>query len=109
MLGQMSETKTPALPPALSPALRAKLGRLFTPEDVNQACDLLQTGCGNALPLVSSDEQIERIRSAVLKMSCGSLTRLIAAIAHAQADWRDTLVGVGFADDARQHLAWLEA
>jgi hypothetical protein len=47
----------------------------------------------------------ERIQAAIVIVASGQLGRLTDAIALAQTDWRDVLVGAGLADDDwRQRL-----
>ena len=50
---------------------------------------------------------IERIRSAVLKLSQGKLDRLPIMTQKAKADWRDVLLWAGFADDSTAHKRWV--
>ena len=52
------------------------------------ACDIFDTG------------------TAGLKLSGGDLSKLQAAIALAQVDWRDVLMGAGFGEDVSAHRAW---
>ena len=94
----------------LSTRIRVKLGRLFSPDEARAAEALLESQCGSGLPLVSAQglEGIERIRCGVLKISDGSLERLRAAVKLANTDWRDVLVGAGFADSVHAHESWLE-
>ncbi len=100
-----------ALSKPLSPALRAKVDQLFGLGDAPEAKSLLETDCTGDSPLIASqgDNGLERVRCAVLKLSNGSLGMLKSAIQAAQADWRDTLVAADFANDTRQHLAWLHS
>ncbi|HSQ19554.1 MAG TPA: hypothetical protein VLR92_04185 [Blastocatellia bacterium] len=51
--------------------------------------------------------ELERFQFAALKISGGNLTRLYEAVQLTQQDWRDLLVGAGFADDIQAHLKWL--
>jgi hypothetical protein len=50
--------------------------------------------------------ELERFRFAALKYSNGDLSRLERAVKLAQEDWRDLLVGAGFADDVEAHKRW---
>jgi hypothetical protein len=90
---------------------RAKLERLFAREQRAEAVALLEAKCGNELPLIAAQgiEGIERIRCAVLKISDGSMEKLLDAVQLANIDWRDVLVAAGFANSTRAHLSWLEA
>ena len=85
----------------LSPATRDRLEILFG--DDPTARSLLEAECCDNLLLTT---EYERIRIAALKGSGGTLDGLRACIALAKQDWRDLLVGAGFADDIHAHLAW---
>src|ERR1700733_331467 len=93
----------------LSPELAAKVRKIFSPEEAPTVMKLLETDCGSGLPRIDSQglNGIERVRSAVLKLSGGSIEKLKDAIQTANRDWRDALVFAGFGDDVRQHLTWL--
>jgi hypothetical protein len=77
------------------------IAKLFPVADKQQVNELLVTLCGNHLPLADTlgVDGIERVRFAVLKISQGSLDKLMAAVELANQDWRDILVGAGFGDD----------
>ena len=48
--------------------------------------------------------QLDDLRLAALKVSDGNLQKLERAVQLARIDWRDLLVGAGFAADVRAHL-----
>ncbi len=54
----------------------------------------------------ASQEAIERVRFAVLKLSHGSIEELPRHIAIACTDWRDSLVAAGFGHQIRAHRTW---
>ena len=82
---------------------------LFAEEDREAAEKLLREKCGSNLPgnMPSSQEGIERIRFAVLKLSDGDLRLLASAIDEANMDWRDVLVFADFAESTTAHLDWM--
>jgi hypothetical protein len=96
--------------PVLTPLLRAKLARLFAPEQLAEATALLETECGISLPFgdTMGEQALERIRCAVLKLSEGSLGKMRKAVRIANVDWRDVLVAAGFGHRVLAHLEWLE-
>jgi len=89
---------------ALSTELIAKVHQLF-PQDPELVLGALQSECRSEL----GNELGERVRCAVLKLSQGSLERLSSALDLARRDWRDVLVGAGFAEDLDIHKSWLRA
>lgn len=91
----------------LSLATRERLELLFG-DQAAAAQTVLEAECGDNLPFCedATPESLERIRFAVLKMSGGSLSGLLGAVALAKTDWRDVLVAAGFATDLSAHLAW---
>ena len=50
--------------------------------------------------------EAERVWFAALKSSGGDLARLTKAIEVANGDYRDPLLGTGFASDPKGHLKW---
>ncbi|NEZ57516.1 hypothetical protein [Adonisia turfae] len=81
-----------------------RLALLFVPSELEAATALLLQDCGDNI--TEHVKLLERVRFAVLKASGGTLDGLVDAIALAQTDWRDALVGAGFADDPEQHTLW---
>ena len=51
-------------------------------------------------------ELAERVRFAVLKLSCGHLDALRHYLDEARIDWRDTLMAAGFGHDTSAHKRW---
>jgi hypothetical protein len=94
--------------PELSPETLRLVGILFSLEDRERAKALLYEQCGNNLPDLEKADmyELERFRFAALKYSNGNLSRLERAVKLAQEDWRDLLVGAGFADDVEAHKRW---
>ena len=58
------------------------------------------------LSIPANPASLERIRFAVLKVSCVDLNRLQKAIDLAKIDWRDVLVAADFASDLTAHTSW---
>ena len=50
----------------------------------------------------------ERVQAAVLKLSGGSIDKLVKATDLAKADWRDVLMAAGFGEDPKAHEEWLK-
>ena len=94
----------------LTHRLKAKIERLFSRELPLEVSALLEEHCGSAVPLIDAQgaDGIERIRSAALKVSDGSLVKLRLAVQLANIDWRDVLVAAGFAHSLEAHVSWLE-
>ena len=91
----------------LRPRTAKRLVIMFAGSELADARRFLEEDCSD-LPgwWAPTPEGLERIRFAVLRLSQGSLPRLIEAIALAQTDWRDALVAAGFADDTKAHETW---
>lgn len=94
----------------LSEKTRRRLEALFARSDRPLAEALLVKECADNLPCVehATPSSLERVRFAALKMSNGDLGKLAGAVALAKVDWRDLLMGAGFAD-LRAHEAWRPA
>jgi hypothetical protein len=94
----------------LTESVCQKIDALFAPENRETARNLIMEKCGANLPLSShmgpDASGFDRIRFAVLKLSCGDLARLEREIAGANCDWRDTLMAAGFGEDVEAHLKW---
>ena len=90
----------------LTDGTRERIAAIFAAEDRVEAERIVDTECGDSIPLVVSPEALERIRFAAIRVSAGELGRLRAATRQAQVDWRDLLVAAGFAHDPKAHLGW---
>jgi hypothetical protein len=93
----------------LSEATWEKVRQLFPAEQQQKIADLITTECGNNLPFCEDldEEQLDRIRFAVLKLSNGNLPELRRAVDLAKVDWRDVLMAAGFSHSATAHTEWL--
>jgi len=85
-----------------------KIRALFPLEQQSNVANILAVECGNNLPFFENadEDQLERIRFAVLKLSDGDVSELKRAIHIAKIDWRDVLVAAGFADSVTAHKEW---
>ena len=91
----------------LTDATVERIARSFPPQDHDLVSILLIEECGDNLTTHPDFvELIERIRFAVLKLSCGDLNALGRAIDLAKLDWRDALVAADFANDLNAHKSW---
>ncbi|HZZ89574.1 MAG TPA: hypothetical protein VFE13_14685 [Caulobacteraceae bacterium] len=88
----------------MSPDLHRRINELF-PRDAAAVVARLEAECGSGLPMIAKQGEngIERVRSAVLKLSDGKLEKLDHALHRANRDWRDVLVWSGFGNDAFAH------
>lgn len=95
----------------IAPQVLSVLVKVFPQRaEQQEVIQLLQTECGNNLPLCENETEttplLRRIRYAALKVSEGDITKLRRAIQVAKSDWRDLLVGAGFANDLNASDAW---
>lgn len=92
----------------LTDLVRSHIETIFPPDIRDEVAVLLMEKCGANLPLMSggAPENFDRVRCAVLKLSCGNFVRLVAAVADANTDWRDTLMAAGFGHDVTAHESW---
>lgn len=95
--------------PPLTQPTEERIAWLFVPADQNMVRTILRDECGNNLPLypTSSEQEVERIRFAVLKLSAGSVDKLQEAVRLAKTDWRDVLLYAGFANHPTAHTSWM--
>lgn len=95
--------------PPLSQPTEERIALLFVPADQEMVRAILRDECGNNLPLYpnSNEQELERIRFAVLKLSAGSVDQLQEAVRAAKTDWRDVLLWAGFANDPAAHKSWV--
>ncbi|MBL8215271.1 MAG: hypothetical protein JNK87_31415 [Bryobacterales bacterium] len=93
--------------PKLQPETLRRLHRLFPQEYRQEAEQLLFNRCGRVnIDSAVSAADVERIRTAALKVSNGKIGALLQAIQLAQVDYRDLLRSAGFSQDAEAHLTW---
>jgi len=95
--------------PPLSQLTEERVASLFAPADQEKVRTILRDECGHSLPLYksSTDQEVERIRFAVLKLSRGRIDKLQKVVTAAKIDWRDVLLWAGFADNPIAHKAWV--
>jgi hypothetical protein len=93
----------------LSERTIALVNSIFSPEQRDEAAELLKNDCAENIPFCENCDmfQMERIRFSVLKLSEGSIEKLVDAILLAQLDWRDLLVAAGFGYDPEAHNKWV--
>jgi hypothetical protein len=86
--------------------------RLFQAKDWKRASGVLESGCGDNLPMLGKPNpdphSMERLRFAALKLSDGEIEKLRQAIILAQQDWRDLLMAAGFGHSLDEHKKWAE-
>ncbi|MFZ5891953.1 MAG: hypothetical protein ACOY0T_12935 [Myxococcota bacterium] len=87
----------------LSELNEAQVRAAFPETDADPAMRLLAEGITSVL---DSPVLLERIRSAAIRVSGGTLSGLREAVALAQLDWRDLLMAADFANDVHAHLRW---
>ena len=83
-----------------------RLARLFDGVELEQARRLLESECSEDVPGWQL-AGLERLHAAVLKLSNGSIPKLLDAVVLAQTDVRDALASAGFGDDPKAHEGWL--
>ena len=81
---------------------------LFAPDDRETVTEMIIEECTTERLHLSSEDGLERIQLAVLKISNGEVDKFLAAIELAQLDWRDALMAAGFGHDTQAHLKWAE-
>jgi hypothetical protein len=93
----------------LSNPTEERLARLFQKEQQPEARRILIDACRGYESVFGevSGESLERFHIAALKISKGSLEKLRLSADLMQIDYRDLLVGAGFANDVKAHLKWL--
>ncbi|MEZ4222540.1 MAG: hypothetical protein R3B13_16490 [Polyangiaceae bacterium] len=92
----------------LSDGTLARVQLLFPGEHQATAIEMIRERCAGNLRIgcKATPESLERIRFAVLKVSCGVLEQLDGAIRLAGLDWRDLLMEAEFAEDPDGHREW---
>ena len=93
----------------LTEPTKERLRLLFAQQDHTTITELLESECGDNLPMVEPSDALlaERVRFAVLKLSDGSIDGLKMATDGAKMDFRDTLDMAGFYSSDRVHLKWM--
>ena len=83
---------------------------LFRPTDRAFVSEMLMSKCGFDVPGMrhSGQEDIDRVRCSVLKLSDGSVAALMQAVELAQVDVRDLFVSAGFPNPS-DHEEWVPA
>lgn len=90
---------------AISIRCQRAIEAIFSASDATSVSALLASRCGEDLPLlIGNPAEIERVQMAVLKLSGGSISRLMAAIHEARSDWRDVLIAAF--PNASDALVW---
>ena len=89
----------------VSDEIEARLLRAYRGDELDEARRLLEMDCAHNIPGWEM-AGLDRIRTAVIKLSGGSIAKLIDGIVLAQTDFRDALVGAGFGDDIHRHETW---
>jgi len=94
--------------PKLSPLTKELVEKIFSQKEQEEATYWLENECGDNLSgcETSNAKQMERIRFAALKLSEGSLKKLLHAIDEARMDWRDLLMAADFGYDVNVHETW---
>ena len=75
---------------AVTPAVRARAEKKFTPADALIACAELAAA---DLPLIANNG--ERVHLAILHLAAGDLAQFRRHLTIARTDWRDVLVATG--------------
>ncbi len=89
----------------LSDETEARLLRAYGSDDLDEARRLLETDCSHN---IAGWEMagLDRIRAAAIKLSGGSISKLVDGIVLVQTDFRDALVAAGFGSDIHAHESW---
>lgn len=85
-----------------------KLNAIFSDKHRDEVEELLKVECSENISFCKNHNKydMERIRFSVLKLSEGSIEKLVEAIELAQTDWRDLFMAAGFGHDAEAHNKW---
>jgi len=94
---------------ALRPTVVAAIKALFAPKEREFIAEMLLEECNAEKLYTSSEEAVERIQLAVLKISNGDVEKFLTAAELVQIDWRDALMAAGFGNDVKAHLKWAES
>ena len=79
----------------LNEAVSEQIKRDFPVEHQQQVRDWLIAECGRNLPFCerAGEDQLTRIRLAVLRLSNGNVEKFLYWLEVAKKDWRDVLIG----------------
>ena len=93
-------------PVALTKAVRQKVLQSFPPEQRERVTRLLETQCINdpSSRNIDTDEGLERLRLAVLKVADGSEDELRKQVEAAKSDWRDVISAAEYPEALRLGL-----
>lgn len=91
----------------LSPMTQTLVQKLF-PNQIEEVSRILEEECGQNLPFQekATPETLQRFRFAALRLGAGDMEKFLRAVQIAKQDWRDLLVGAGFANDLKAHERW---
>ena len=89
----------------LSDETETLLRLAFGGDGFDEARQLLETECAHSIPGWEM-AGLPRLRTAVIKLSGGSISKLVDSIVLAQTDVRDALVAAGFGNDVYAHKSW---
>ena len=94
----------------LSDRTRQLIDVFFSDKVKEEAAFFLQNECAQNLPFREKDTQegIERIQFAVIKISNGDMDDLGKAISLAKTDWRYVLMWADFGYDIEAHNKWAD-
>ena len=90
--------------PTLHSTVTDAIAALFAPVDQETIIEMMIEECNAERVHTSSEDSLERIQLAVLKLSNGEVNKFLAAAELAQLDWRDVLMAAGFGEDVKAHL-----
>lgn len=94
----------------LTPLAQALIAARCPPAKQAAISALLAERCSWGLPGIGTTPDwqvlIERIQLAAIRGSDWDLETIARAVALANCDWRDLLVGAGFANDLSAHIRW---
>ena len=83
-----------------------RIKRMFDPNEYDCVRSKLLKKCGSNIFDKTHTELAQRVRFGVLKLSEGNKEKFLEALKLANIDWRDVLVGSGFAEDIKVHKQW---
>lgn len=81
---------------------------LFAPKDRETITKFLTEECSAERLHTTSEDLVERVQLAVVKLSEGDAENFLYAARTAQIDWRDVFIWAGYGDDMKAHRTWTE-